>query len=103
MDEVEIFESILRRIKKSKNLTLYLSADIKGETALHLCLRNSYSRASDKLLDAIQNDSIGNHIDLIRDILPDILKSNPQATCRYLDSRLIQCPWFLTSSSGDLN
>jgi hypothetical protein len=53
MDEVDVFESILRRIKKSKHLTLYLSADIKGETALHLCFERNYSRAADKLLDAI--------------------------------------------------
>lgn len=76
-DEVDKFEAVLKRVKKSKYLTLYLSADIKGHTALHTCLEEGFSRAGDKLLDNIQHDSVGNHIELIRDILPDMLKSSP--------------------------
>jgi hypothetical protein len=99
----ELFENLLKRVKKSKYLKIYLVADIDGFTPLHICLDKTLSRASDKLLEVISKDPLSTHIDIIRDIIPELVRTSPQATCKYLDSRMMSCPWFHTSTKGDLN
>ena len=83
-------------------MRIYLVNDVNGKTPLHHAYNANKSRAADKILEAISNDPISNHIDLIRDIGPKLIRTSPQATCKYLDSRMISRPWFLTSTEGDL-
>ena len=42
-----------------------LIPDIRGSTALHECVQNTYTKASEEILDIAGKNPLGNHISII--------------------------------------
>jgi hypothetical protein len=98
----EIIESLLKYVQEN-NLNLRLLPNLKGITPLHICIRDSMSTNSTRLLKLLSTKPLDDHSDFIKDLLPDLLKLCPLALADYLDSRLISVPWTPKFTDGKLN
>jgi hypothetical protein len=78
-----------------------LVPDLRGTTALHIS-NKTYTLASEKLIELLGECALNHHHSLIKDILPDLIKSNPLPMCRYFDQRMKTQDWFWTVTNGAL-
>ena len=85
-----------------QNIPFELVPDIRGRTALHECVQNTYTKASEEILDIVGKNPLGNHINIIQDILPELVETCPMAVSKYFNDRMIECPWTLKHTKGDL-
>ena len=56
---------------------MHLLPNLKGETPLHLCIKNAYSKAAEWILNEIANYPMDDHIRYIKDIFPNLLTICP--------------------------
>ena len=97
------FTRLLNKVSDNREvLQIALVPDITGKTALHLCVEQEQQRAAENLLEVIGENPLGDHFDVIEDVLPALIEANPIAVCKYFNQRLISCPWFPKSTTGDL-
>lgn len=85
-----------------QSIPFELVPDIRGSTALHECVQNTYTKASEEILDIVGKNPLGNHISIIQDILPELVETCPMAVSKYFNDRMIECPWTLKHTKGDL-
>lgn len=85
-----------------QNIPFELIPDIRGSTALHECVQNTYTKASEEILNIAGKNPLGNHISIIQDILPDLVETCPMAMSKYFSDRMIECHWTLKHTKGDL-
>ena len=66
-------------------------------------MNNTYTNAAEQLLETLGKNSLGSHISLIEDILTELVETCPMALSKYFSDRMIECPWSLKHTKGDLN
>jgi hypothetical protein len=76
--------------------------DILGVTPLHECVQNTYTKAAEEILDLMGKNSLDNHASQTQDILSDLIETCPMAMSKYFDDRMINCPWSLKHTIGNL-
>ena len=86
---IEGFLDLVHHVKSSsidqkKQVIFHLVPDLTGATALHIC-HKTFTLAAEKLLEILGQSPLNSHIDLIKDILPELIRANPFSVCRYFD------------------
>jgi hypothetical protein len=72
-----------------------LVPDLRGVTVLHECVSNTYTKVAEELLDVLGRQPLGNHFQLIEDILTELIETCPMAVSKYFSSRMIPFNWSL--------
>jgi hypothetical protein len=85
-----------------KPIPFELIPDIHGCTALHECVRKTFTRAADQILSLLGKNPLDNHAKYIVDIMPDLIGKCPMAMNKYFQERKIDCPWTLKQTQGNL-
>lgn len=80
----DYFEALIKYVEEHK-LNLRLLPNLKGVTPLHLCVRDSMSTNSSRILKILGRKPLDDHSSFIKDLLPDLLKLCPLALAEYLD------------------
>lgn len=76
--------------------------DIFGFTALHECIQNNQAKAAEEILILLGKNHLDDHASYCQDILPDLIETSPVAVSKYFADRMIEIPWGLKQTIGDL-
>lgn len=79
-----------------------LVPDIRGRTALHECVANTYIKAAETILELIGSNSLDNHISNILDTVPGLISTCPLAISNYFNKRTFECTWSVKHTKGNL-
>ena len=71
-------------------------------TALHECVQNTYTKAAEDILDLMGKNALDNHASETQDILSDLIETCPMAMSKYFEDRMMQCPWTMKHTIGNL-
>jgi hypothetical protein len=76
--------------------------DILGVTPLHECVQNTYTKAAEDILDLMGKNALDNHAFQTQDIIGDLIETCPLAMSKYFEDRMIECPWSIKHTIGNL-
>lgn len=76
--------------------------DIEGSTPLHVCTRETQTKAADRILTLLGQSPLDDHGKYIMDIMPDLIEKCPMAVNKYFQERKIECLWSFKQTEGTL-
>lgn len=76
--------------------------DMHGITALHICVDQHLTKAAEEILDLLGHNPLGDHLQIIEDILPGLVETCPLAMSKYFEARMIECSWAPKHTKGNL-
>lgn len=76
--------------------------NIEGVTPLHECVIKTYTKGAEEILKVIGKNALDNHSKYLKEIIPDLIETCPMAMSTYFSDRLIECPWALKQTKGNL-
>lgn len=77
-------------------IKLHFLPNLNGNTPLHLCIKNAYSKATENILLEIGKYPIDDHSRFIKDTFANLINICPTALGEYFDMRIIKPSWALS-------
>ena len=93
----DCFTNICNLVKKrqqmGKPIHFNISPNIVGNTPLHICADNTYTKAAEMTLEILSKSELDNHSQFVLDTLPNLIETCPIAVSMYFSQRQFICPW----------